>query len=94
MEKDYIKIIFIMEYQDPIVLKVNKQMQVQALLALLKKKNVEKNNTSSEIVVMMSPFESKEHCKDKPKIQFFALSAFQSPPEAHMLPMPPDDFFN
>ncbi len=27
------------------------------------------------------------------KIYFFATSSFQSPPEAHMLPMPPDDFF-
>lgn len=87
-----INIIFIMENQDPTVLKVNKQMQVQALLALLKKKSVEKNNTSfqtNEIVVMIPP--SQEEVKTKQI--FFASSAFQCAPEAHMLPIPHDDFF-
>ncbi len=84
-----INIIFIMENQDPTILKVNKQIQVQALLALLKKKSGEKNNTSSEIVVMLAPSEKKE---ETPKKTFFASSAFQCAPEANMVPMPPDDF--
>ncbi len=96
MEKDYIKIIFVMENQDPTILKVNKQMQVQALLALLKKKSVEKNNISSfqtnEIVIMIPQSESKDSIEDKSKVQFFASSTFQCAPEAYMLPMPPDDF--
>lgn len=93
MENAYIDVIFIMENQEPITLKVNKQMQIQALLMLLKKKSVEKNNISSfqinEIVVMIPPSEQES----KPKTKFFASSAFQCAPEAYMLPMPPDEFF-
>ncbi len=93
MESEYINIIFLMENQDPTILQVNKQMQVQALLMLLKRKCVGKNNDSSfhtnEIVIMIPPSESK----DNSKVNFYASSAFQCAPEAHMLPMPHDDFF-
>lgn len=94
MENTHIKIIFVMDNQDPTILKVNKQIKVQALLMLLKKKSIEKNNMSSfqtnEIIIMMPSPESKE---DKPKQQFFASSAFQCAPEANMLPIPDPDFF-
>jgi len=108
MENNNIKIIFIMENQEPTILKVNKQMQVQSLLALLKKKSVEKKNDSffqaNQMVIMIPPppddsmlpsasqIEAKK-VENKPKEQFFASSQFQCAPEAYMLPMPPADFF-
>ncbi len=87
MTDEHINIIFIMENQEPTTIKVSNQMKAQALLSMLKKNCVEKQNLNSfqtkEIVIMIP---------SSPKKEFYASPAFQCPPEAHMLPMPPDDF--
>ncbi len=87
MEHEHTNIIFIMENQEPTSIKVSNQMKVQALISMLKRNCVEKQNINSfqtkEIVIMIPT---------SPKQQFYASSAFQCAPEAHMLPMPPDDF--
>ncbi len=89
MTHEHINIIFIMENQEPTSIKVSNQIKVQALLSLLKRNCVEKQNINSfhtkEVVIMI---------QTSPKEQFYASSAFQCAPEAHMLPMPPNDFFN
>ncbi len=100
MDNEYVTIIFVMENQDPITLKIHQQTQIQKLLSVLKKKSIEKQTGNSfqtrEIVIMIPSSESKdskEVIEDKPKVHFFASSAFQCAPEAHMLPMPHEDFF-
>ncbi len=79
-----------MDHQEPTSIKVNKQMQVQALLSMLKKNCVEKKNIDSfhtkEVVIMIPSLKDIQ-----PKQQFYASSAFQCAPEAHMLPMPDFD---
>ncbi len=90
MAHEHINIIFIMENQEPISIKVSNQMKVQALLSILKKNCVEKENIDSfqskEIVIMIPSVKDIE-----PKQQFYASSAFQCAPEAHMLPIPDFD---
>jgi hypothetical protein len=87
---DTINIIFIMEHQEPTSIKVSNQIKAQALLSMLKRNCVEKHNIHSfqtnEIVIMIP--------SSKPKQEFYASSAFQCAPEAHMLPMPDFDFFD
>ncbi len=92
MKSTYINIIFIMDHQEPISIKVSNQIKAQALLSMLKKTYVEKENINSfqtkEIVIMIP---SKNERKIK---QLYASSAFQCAPEAHMLPMPDPIFFD
>ncbi len=81
-----------MDHQEPISIKVSNQIKAQALLSMLKKTCVEKENINSfqtkEIVIMIP---SKNERKIK---QLYASSAFQCAPEAHMLPMPDPIFFD
>ncbi len=46
MDHEHINIIFIMENQEPTTIKVSNQMKVQALLSMLKKNCVEKQNVN------------------------------------------------
>ncbi len=79
-----------MENQEPISIKVNNQMKAQALLSMLKKNCVQKENIHSfqtkEIVIMIPSYKEIEDKKEP-----YAASAFQCAPEAHMLPMPDFD---
>lgn len=94
MGDDYINIIFVMENQKPNTLKVLQQIQIKELLSLLKKKSVQKDSFQTNEIVIMIPPKHKENIKIEPKVkpkEFFASSAFQCAPEAHLLPLPDDD---
>ncbi len=90
MDNDTINILFIMEHQEPHSISVSNQIKAKALLSMLKKNCVEKDNIHSfqtkEIVIMIPTSNQKK--------EFFASSAFQCAPEAHMLPLPDNDFFD
>ena len=96
MEDDYINIILVMENQKPNTLKVLQQIQIKELLSLLKKKSLQKDSFQTKEIVIMIPPKPKENnnikIEVKPK-EFFASSAFQCAPQAHMLPLPHDDLF-
>ena len=64
---------------------LNKTNQLKKIIFMMQKNKIKEKSPDSLQKLSTSEINSN--------ISFFATSSSQPPPEAHMLPMPPDDFF-